>query len=88
MANNVGTTTLTLPRIIGETIDYDTSDEWNSITILNGELNLGCIIFDDDGTMGVCSSFTRDDDGNPIYTIRTMTLNTEIDIQELLSESY
>ena len=50
MANNIGITTETLPRIIGQTIDFDTSGEWNSITMFSGQLDLGAIIFDEAGT--------------------------------------
>lgn len=88
VANNIGVTTLTLPRVIGQTIDFDTTDEWTSVTMITGELDLGCIVFDGDGTMGVCSGFKRDDNDNPIYTIRTSTLNTQIDVTNILSQSY
>lgn len=88
MANNIGITTLKLPRVIGETVEYDTTEEWTSVTMITGELDLGCIIFDNDGTMGVCSAFNRDSNNNPIYTIKTTTLNTQIDITNILSKSY
>lgn len=88
MANNIGLTSLTLPRTIGATVDYDTTDEYTSVTMITGELDLGCIIFDDNGTMSVCSAFSRDSNNNPIYTLRTSTLNTQIDIQNILSQSY
>lgn len=88
MANNIGVTSITLPRTIGTTIDFDTSTELNSITMVSGELDIGCMIFDGDGTMGVCSNFHRDTNNNPVYTIRTATLNTEIDIQHILAQSY
>lgn len=88
MANNIGITSETLPRVIGQTMDFDTTGEWNSITMISGQLDLGAIIFDENGIMGVCSNFTRDDSNNPIYTIRTTTLNTQIDIQTILGKSY
>lgn len=88
MANNIGITSEKLPRVIGETMEFDTTPEISSITLITGELDLGCMIFDEDGTMGVCSAFRRDESNNPIYTIRTTTLNTEIDIQNLLGQSY
>lgn len=88
MANNVGITTENLPRTIGQTMDFDTIGEWNSITMISGQLDLGAIIFDENGTMGVCSNFTRDENNNPIYTIRTMTLDTQIDVQAILGKSY
>lgn len=88
MANNIGITSLKLPRVIGEVVDYDTTDEWTSVTMISGQLDLGCIIFDNDGTMGICSTFARDDNGNPIYGIRTSSLNTQIDVTAILSKSY
>ena len=88
MANNGGITTENLPRTIGQTMDFDTTGEWNSITMISGQLDLGAIIFDENGTMGVCSNFTRDENNNPIYTIRTMTLDTQIDVQAILGKSY
>lgn len=88
MSNNIGITSETLPRVIGQTMDFDTTGEWNSITMISGQLDLGAIIFDNDGTMGVCSEFTRDENNNPIYTIKTTTLNTQIDVQTILGKSY
>lgn len=88
MSNNIGITTENLPRVIGQTMDFDTTGEWNSITMISGQLDLGAIIFDENGTMGVCSNFSRDDNNNPIYTIRTTTLDTQIDIQTILGKSY
>ena len=88
MSNNIGITSETLPRVIGQTIDFDTTGEWNSITMISGQLDLGAIIFDNDGTMGVCSDFTRDENNNPIYTIKTTTINTQIDIQAILGKRY
>ena len=64
MSNNIGITTESLPRVIGQTIDFDTTGEWNSITMISGQLDLGAIIFDENGTMGVCSNFSRDDNNN------------------------
>lgn len=88
MSNNIGITTESLPRTIGQTMDFDTTGEWSSITMFSGQLDLGAIIFDENGTMGVCSSFTRDENNNPIYTIRTMTLDTQIDVQTILGKNY
>lgn len=88
MANNIGVTTEVLPRTIGQTIEFDTTGEWSSITMFSGQLDLGAIVFDGNGTMGVCSEFNRDENNNPIYTIRTTTLNTQIDVQAILSKRY
>lgn len=88
MANNIGVTSEKLPRTIGEKMDFDSTSEVSSITLITGELDLGCIIFDRDGTGAVCSDFKRDEDNNPIYTFETMTKNTEMDILDILSQSY
>lgn len=88
MANNIGITTQNLPRIIGQTMDFDTTDEWSSITMFSGQLDLGAIVFDENGTMGVCSEFNRDENNNPVYTIRTTTLDTQIDVTAILSKRY
>jgi hypothetical protein len=88
MANNIGITSLKLPRTIGDTVKYDTTDEWTSVTMITGELDLGCIVFDEDGTMGICSEFSRDGNENPIYTIRTSTLNTKIDVTSILKQEF
>ncbi len=88
MANNIGVTSQKLPRVIGETMEFDTTSELESITLITGEMDLGCMVFDEDGTIGVCTGFTRDEEQNPIYTIETKSLNTEIDIQNILNQSY
>lgn len=85
MANNVGTISVTLPRIIGDTISVTNASQ---ITTVSGYADVGFIVFDNDGTMGVCTSFTRDTNDNPIYVFRTCSLNTEIDVQNILSQSY
>ena len=88
MANNIGTTSTTLPRTIGTTMDFDTNQELTSITAISGEVDIGFMLFDNDGTMAICTGFTRDQENNPIYTFRTSTLNTEIDVQAILSQRY
>ena len=85
MANNVGTISQTLSRTIGNTT---TVTNGAAITAVSGYADVGFIVFDNDGTMGVCTSFTRDANDNPIYVFRTCSLNTEIDIQSILGQSY
>ena len=85
MANNVGTISTTLPRTIGNTT---TVTDASVITAVSGYADVGFIVFDNNGTMGVCTSFTRDAQDNPTYIFRTCTLNTEIDVQYILSQSY
>jgi len=85
MANNVGVTSTSLSRTIGNTT---TITDVSTITMLTGYADVGCMLFDSTGTMGVCTSFTRDLQDNPSYVFRTCSLNTEIDIQSILSQSY
>lgn len=85
MTNNIGTVSTTLSRTIGSTTSITNASQ---ITVTSGYADVGFIAFDNDGTMGVCTSLTRDAQDNPTYTFRTCTLNTEIDIQNALSQSY
>lgn len=85
MANNIGTISTTLSRTIGETI---TVTDGSLVTSVSGYVDVGFIAFDNDGTMGVCTSFERDENDEPIYIFRTCTLNTEIDVQNILSQNY
>lgn len=83
--NNIGLIGIKFPRTIGETINITDPSVLDAIS---GDIDVGFIAFDDDGTMGVCTEFQRDDDGNPTYTFATRTLNTEIDVQHILSQEY
>lgn len=85
MANNIGTVSSTLSRTIGNTT---TITDASAITVITGYADVGFIAFDNTGTMGICTAFTRDAQDNPSYVFRTCTLNTEIDIQSILSQSY
>jgi len=85
MANNIGTVSTTLSRTIGQTTTITNAA---AITAVSGFADVGFIAFDNDGTMGVCTSFTRDQQDNPSYVFRTCSLNTEIDIQSILGQSY
>lgn len=85
MSNNIGIISTTLSRTIGEALTITDASVFTTIT---GELDLGFIVYDDYGTIGVCTGFERDNEGNPTYIITTMSLNTEIDIQSILSANY
>lgn len=85
MANNIGVTSTTLSRTIGNST---TITDASTVTAITGFVDVGFMVFDNSGTMGVCTSFTRDSQDNPIYVFRTCSLNTEIDIQSILSQSY
>lgn len=85
MANNIGVTSTTLSRTIG---NITTITDASTITAITGYVDVGFLVFDNAGTMGICTSFTRDSQDNPTYVFRTCSLNTEIDIQSILSRSY
>ena len=85
MANNIGTVSSLLSRTIGNTT---TITNPALITAVSGFADVGFIAFDNNGTMGVCTSFTRDANDNPTYIFRTCSLDTEIDVQNILSQSY
>ena len=85
MANNIGTVSTTLSSTIGNTTIIT---DGSLITAVSGYADIGFIAFDNNGTMGVCTSFTRDQGGNPTYVFRTCSLNTEIDVQNILSQDY
>lgn len=85
MSNNIGVTSTTLSRTIGSTTTINGA---GTITALSGYIDVGFMVFDDDGTMGICTSFTRDANEQPVYVFRTCSLNTEIDVQNILSQSY
>lgn len=85
MVNNIGVTSTTLSRTINANT---TITDASTITAISGYVDVGFMVFDNDGTMGICTSFTRDQDDNPSYIFRTCTLNTEIDIQNILAQNY
>ena len=85
MANNIGVTSATLSRTIG---NITTITDPTAVTAITGYVDVGFMVFDNYGTMGICTSFTRDQQDNPNYSFRTCSLNTEIDIQNILSQSY
>lgn len=85
MANNIGVTSTTLSRTIGNST---TITDASTITAITGYVDVGFMVFDNSGTVGICTSFTRDSQDNPSYVFRTCSLNTEIDIQSILTQSY
>ena len=85
MTNNVGIVSTTLSRTIGGTTTVNNAANINA---LSGFADVGFIAFDNTGTMGVCTSFTRDENDNPIYVFRTCSLDAEVDIQNILGQSY
>lgn len=88
MVNNTGTTSSKLPRTIGEIMEFDQPLELSSIAIISGELGPGFLLFDDDGTMSICTKVSANEEGDLTYHFMTTTLDTEIDIQSILLQSY
>lgn len=87
MKNNSGTTSEVLTKTLGATQDFD-KDNVDTITLISGELGLGFILFDKDGTMAICSELDEDDEGNPIYRFVISALSAETLINLLLGQSY
>ena len=79
MVNNVGKTTRILNTNLGSTNTFESN---SSITIIAGELGLGCLLFDEEGTLGVISNYTS----NTNFIVTTYALS--IDIPTILSISY
>lgn len=79
MVNNIGTTTRTLSTTLGATNIFESNQ---SITIITGELGLGCLLFDSSGTLGVISTFTSEND----FVVTTYALS--IDVTSILALSY
>ncbi len=88
MANNIGTTIRTFSRTIGGTTIIPDPLNESLISMISGQLGIGAMIFDETGTMGICTAFTLNANQRYDYSFRTSSLNTEVDIQTLLGQSY
>lgn len=73
--NNIGTISMDLSTTIGGTTTLSTQAQLATITMINGTLMIGCMLFDPDGTIGVCNNITQDQNNNDVYTIRTCAVN-------------
>lgn len=80
MVNNVGTYKNTLNTNLGTVITL-TSDLYEDITILTGELGKGFLIFDSAGTLGVVTNFSEDH-------LEITTYAISIDVEKILGLSY
>lgn len=87
MSNNVGliSSPIKLSRTLGSTSQIT---DPSVITSISGGIDLGFIAFDTDGTMGVCTELSRDVNDNPIYTFKTMTIDVDVDITNMLNQDY
>ena len=79
MVNNIGKTSKELNTNLGETTSFTSKNDVNLIT---GELGIGVLLFDPNGTLGVISSFASEEN----FTITTYALS--IDINKILSMDY
>ena len=79
MVNNVGKTSKKLDTELGRQTTYDTGDE---IEIISGELGLGFLVFDPDGTVGVITNFINENN----FMVTTHAIS--IDIEKILNLSY
>ena len=79
MVNNVGKTTQTLSPNLGETTQFNSSD---NISIIAGELGTGFLLFDSSGTLGAVSTFTNETD----FIATTYAIS--IDVEAILNLNY
>lgn len=79
MVNHVGKTNVILSKNLGQTTQFSSSDD---ITLIAGDLNVGALVFDPDGTVGVVTTFMSGND----FIVTTHALS--IDIQAILSLEY
>lgn len=86
MYNNVGVISTTLSKTIGT---INNIPESVYITVISGEINIGSIVFDDDGTMAVCTEIVGTiGSGEAVYKFKTTVKNAEVDIDYLLTQPY
>lgn len=88
MVNNIGVTTLTLSTAIGETVNATDPINTGTITMISGELAVGAIITDTNGTVATVISYSLNDNQNYVYVLKTITTYTEWDTESILSQSY
>lgn len=79
MVNNVGTTTKKLSTQLGGTTPFVESA---GVNLIAGQLGVGCLLFDTDGTVGAISAYTSETN----FTVTTYALS--IDINAILSLEY
>lgn len=79
MVNHVGKTTQTLSTNLGETTPFISTD---TIVVISGEVGLGFLLFDVNGTLGVVTEYT--DATNFMVTTHALS----IDIEKILNLSY
>ena len=88
MINNIGSTTLTLSTTIGNTTEAIDPINTSAITMISGELAVGAIITDTNGTIASVISYRVNDNQNYVYTLRTISAYTEIDVETVLKAEY
>lgn len=79
MVNNIGKTTQKLSVELGRTTEFESSED---INIIAGEIGVGFLLFDPDGTIGVISEIKEE------TTLVVTTYALSIDIETILSLTY
>lgn len=80
MVNNIGYTTTKLTQTIGDMTTFGTTDTIATIGTISGNLGIGYILFDDLGTIAVCTSVDNTSFDNPIYSFKTSSVSGEVTI--------
>ena len=88
MVNNIGNTTLTLTTTIGETTDATDPINTSTIVMISGELAVGAVITDTNGTIAVVISYRLNDNQNYVYILKTISTYTEMDVETILNQAY
>ena len=88
MINNIGSTTITLSTTIGDTTDATDPINTSAIVMIAGELTVGAIITDTSGTVATVISYRLNDNQNYVYTLKTISTYTEIDVESVLNAEY
>lgn len=88
MINNIGSTTLTLSTTIGGTTIATDPINLSTIAMIAGELAVGAIITDTNGTIATVISYSLDSNQNYVYTLKTLSTYTEFDVETALTAEY
>lgn len=88
MVNNIGSTTITLSTTIGNTTEATDPINTSTIVMISGELAVGAIITDTNGTVAVVISYRINSSQNYVYTLKTISTYTEYDVEPILQGEY
>lgn len=86
--NNVGLVSIYLSATIGGMTVLSLAEHPGSVTMLNGQLVVGGMVFDPSGTIGICTAVDQDEQQNFVYTIRTCATDETDFIPQAISSNY